>query len=86
LNFVEKETEQQSVSDNLSSSHLNIDDLLKEGLQTKVLLLHADGSVSVRIPRDDETTNLVKHIALKNWKTASKTLMKHRELLPEIKG
>jgi len=67
-----------------SSSYLNIDDLPKEGLQIKVLILHPNGNVSVRIPREEESKKLVKKISLCDWKAASKLLIKHQELMPEL--
>lgn len=61
---------QEIYADDISPSYLKIDDLPKEGVQVKVLVRNANGSVIVRIPRDEERKHVVKHIAYTNWKTA----------------
>lgn len=64
---------------------LNVDDLPEDGLQVKVVTRMANGQVIVRIPREEETKILVKHIALRNWRTALRFLFRHEEILPELK-
>lgn len=66
-------------------SALNIDDLPESGLQVKVLVVQPNGDVIVRIPQDEKLKLLVKHIAYKNWKSAANVIVKHEELLNELR-
>ena len=66
-------------------SHLNVDDLPDEGLQVKIVTRMANGKVIVRIPRDEESKELIKHIAFTNWKTAVNCMFRHDELQTELK-
>ena len=45
----------------------------------------ANGKVIVRIPRDEESKELIKHIAFTNWKTAVNCTFRHEELQTELK-
>ncbi len=67
------------------TSALNIDDLPESGLQIKVLVIQPNGDVIVRIPQDEKLKLLVKHTAYKNWKSAANIIVKHDELLNELR-
>ena len=61
-------------------SKLNIDDLpAPEELQVKVVSLN-DGKVKVHLPSELTIKKLICCLALKEWKTASKVVLKHAEL------
>ena len=60
---------------------LNVDDLPEDGLQVRVVTRMANSQVMVRIPREEETKKLVKHIAFTNWRTAVRCLFRHEEIL-----
>lgn len=63
---------------------LNVDNLPDEGnLQVKVAFV-ANGDFIARIPRDMPSKLLVKQLALKNWKSASSTILQHKELFAEV--
>ena len=47
---------------------LNVDDLPQDGRQVKIVYLNLSGNVTVRIPRDEQTKTLVKHIACEKWR------------------
>ena len=49
-------------------SKLNLDDLPQTGLQVKVVYVIPSGTVTTRVPCDEPTKNLVKHIACENWR------------------
>lgn len=52
--------------------------------RVKVLLVQANGNVIVRIRQDENSKLLVKHIAFKNWQSASNILVNHCEILPQF--
>ena len=65
-------------------SNLNVDDLPQTGLQVKVVYMIPSGTVTTRVPRDEQTKNLVKNIACENWREVSNAILKHKELAPVI--
>ena len=63
---------------------LHVENMPDEGnLQVKVAFV-ANGDLIARIPRDMPSKLLVKQLALKNWKSASSTILQHKELLKEV--
>ena len=61
-----------------------MENLPDEGdLQVKVAFV-PNGDLIARIPRDMPSKLLVKQLALKNWKSASSTILQHKELLEEV--
>jgi len=63
---------------------LHIENLPDEGdLHVKVAFV-ANGELIARIPRDMPSKLLVKQLALKKWKSASNTILQHKELLEEV--
>ena len=63
---------------------LHVENLPDEGdLQVKVAFV-TNGDLIARIPRDMPSKLLVKQLALKNWKSASSTILQHKELLEEV--
>ena len=65
-------------------SNLNVDDLPQTGLQVKVVYMILSGTATMRVPRDEQTKNLVKNIACENWREVSNAILKHKELAPVI--
>jgi len=65
-------------------SKLNVDDLPQTGLQVKVVDMIPSGTVTMRVPRDEPTKNLVKNIACKNRHEVSNAILKHKEFAPEL--
>ncbi|XP_028415628.1 uncharacterized protein LOC114538990 [Dendronephthya gigantea] len=64
--------------------NLNIDDLPECGLQVKVVLRTESGNVLVRIPREEDSKRLVRHICEKKWHAVANALMKHSEMYSEV--
>ena len=84
--IVKKETSSEK-SKHLQNDEvlLNIDDILGEKkTRVEVLILSPNGDTSVRVPILEETTHLVKNIALTNWKTVANSTFTHQDLKPEI--
>ncbi len=52
--------------------------------KVKVLIIWPNGEIYVRVPPDEESTLLIKNIALKKWKVAANSIFKHAELQPEL--
>ena len=63
---------------------LHVENWPDEGnLQVKVAFV-ANSDLIARIPRDMPSKLLVKQLALKNWKSASSTILQHKELFEEV--
>ena len=63
---------------------LHVENMPDEGnLQVKVAFV-PNGDLIARIPRDMRSKLLVKQLALKNWKSASSTILQHKELFKEV--
>ena len=63
---------------------LHVENVPDEGdLQVKVAFV-ANSDLIARIPRNMPSKLLVKQLVLKNWKSASSTILQHKELLKEV--
>ena len=70
---------------NCVESKLNIDDLPIDGtLQVKVVIVNSTGQITTRIPHEEQTKQIVRQLCNKNWQAASNTILKHKELKPEV--
>ena len=66
-------------------SKLNVDDLLTDGsLEVKVVIVDGTGKPTVRIPPDVESKQIVRQVCNKNWEAAANTILRHKELKPEV--
>lgn len=65
-------------------NRLNVDNLPMDGV--KIVYLNPSGTVTVRIPRDPQTKTLVKNIAAEKWREVSNAVLKHEEIVPELKN
>ena len=78
-------TTEQSAQKDCVESKLNIDDLPTDGtLQIKVVIVDSTGQVTTRIPHEEESKQIVRQLCNKNWQAAANTILKHKELKPEV--
>lgn len=78
-------TEQSKHQKDCVESKLNIDDLPTDGtLQVKVVILDSTGKVTSRIPHEEESKQIVRQLCNKNWQAAANTILRHKELKPEV--
>ena len=60
----------------LLDSNLNIDNLTPgEELRVKVVIVNSSGNVTTRIPRDEESKQLVRQLCNKNWQAATNSII-----------
>lgn len=65
-------------------SRLNVDNLPNDGV--KIVYLNPTGNVIVRSPQDSQTKTLIKNIASEKWREVSNAILKHKEIVPELKN
>ena len=65
-------------------SRLNFDNLPNDGV--KIVYLNPSGNVTVRSPQDSQTKTLIKNIAAEKWREVSNAILKHEEIVPELKN
>ena len=50
------------------------------------MYLNPTGNVIVRSPQDSQTKTLIKNIASEKWPEVSNAILKHKEIVPELKN
>ena len=65
-------------------SRLNVDNLPNDGV--KIVYLNPSGNVTVRSPLDSQTKTLIKNIAAEKWREVSNAILKHEDIVPELKN
>ena len=84
LHFPTTTDEAQQIKDSIDSK-LNVDDLLTDGsLEVKVVIVDGTGKPTARIPQDVESKQIVRQVCNKNWQEAANTILRHKELKPEV--
>ena len=71
----------------LLDSNLNIDNLTPgEGLRVKVVIVNSSGNVTTRIPRDEESKQLVRQLCNKNWQAATNSIINKQAYLNPVQN
>ena len=84
LHFPTTTDEAQQIKDSIDSK-LNVDDLLTDGsLEVKVVIVDGTGKPTARILQDVESKQIVRQVCNKNWQAAANTILRHKELKPEV--
>ena len=84
LHFPTTTDEAQQIKDSIDSK-LNVDDLLTDGsLEVKVVIVDGTEKPTARIPQDVESKQIVRQVCNKNWQAAANTILRHKELKPEV--
>ena len=69
----------------LLDSNLNIDNLTPgEELRVKVVIVNSSGNVTTRIPRDEESKQLVRQLCNKNWQAAANSIINKQAYLNPV--
>lgn len=81
--FESKVTMTQDCEDNFLSC-LNIDDLKscegRSGLRMKVVMVHPNGTVVVRNPRNEQTVQIIRNITEGGWAAVANAIFSHKEV------